>query len=77
MLVQLESTTKIVEVTINGQTLPARVWEGTTAMGVPCHAFITCIAVANDADQSQFERELIEQKPPSEEVAGIPMRMIF
>lgn len=70
MEVRLESTDKIV--TLNG--VPARLWEGHTAAGVPCHAYVTriavWIAVSNTEDSSEFDRELQEHRPPSEE-AGI------
>jgi hypothetical protein len=73
MNVQLHSTEKIVH--ING--LPARVWEGVTESGVPCHAFITRIAVARDQDATEFEKELQEHQPPSAEIQSIPLRMII
>lgn len=59
MKVTLESTDKIIELTLNNQTLPARVWEGETANGVKCHAYITRIAVLQADDASEFERRLI------------------
>ncbi len=79
MKVQLESTTKIVELVVNGATVPARVWEGATENGVTCYAFITRIACKNglDTDASEFERDLKEQKPPSVEMAAFPARMIL
>lgn len=77
MKVTLESTDKIVELTLNGQTLPARVWEGETANGVKVHAYITRIACAIDADASDFERELQECRPPSPGVAVIPLHLIL
>jgi len=73
----IESTTKLVEVVINGQRVPARIWEGTTEKGVPFHAFITRVAVKFGQDQSDFEKELIEQKTPSPEIEAIPGRLIF
>lgn len=60
MKLQIESTDRIV--LING--VPARVWEGTTEGGVPCLCFVTRVAVRNDRDSSEFERELLEQGPP-------------
>jgi hypothetical protein len=45
--------------------VPARLWEGTTAKGVACHAFITRIAVHRDLDATEFERELQEQHAPA------------
>ena len=77
MKVQLESTTKIVELVINGVTVPARVWEGHTENGVACHAFITRIAVANQDNAEEFERDLQEQRQPTPEVQAIPLRMIL
>lgn len=77
MKVTLESTTKIVELVINGVAVPARVWEGATDNGILCHAFITRIAVKNDDDSAEFERDLHEQRAPSPEIQAIPLRMIL
>lgn len=75
MKVTLESTTAIVEV--NG-IVKARLWEGKTESGIEIHAFITRIAVAKEADTSQFDRELEEQRPPSVHLADVyPARMFF
>ena len=46
--VTLTNTSKIV--TLNG--VPARVWEGKTAKGIPCHAFIT-VMPKGEADASR------------------------
>lgn len=73
MRITAESTEKIVHV--NG--VLARVWEATTADGVECYLFVTRVAVKRDADNAQFERELIEHKPPSVEAADFPARMIL
>jgi hypothetical protein len=76
MKITIESTSKIVE--LNG--VPARIWEGTTDTGVQVHCFVTRIAVhedANEFDVSQFERELMEQKPPSATVYAFPLSMIL
>ena len=73
MQVQLTSTTKIV--TLNG--VPARIWEGHTAAGVKCHAYVTRIAVHLDDDATEFERELQEHEPPSAEVMAIPLKLII
>jgi hypothetical protein len=67
----------MVELSFNGSIIPARVWEGHTEAGIPIHCFITRVAVAAGADQTQFERELKEQRTPSFEVASIPFRMIL
>jgi hypothetical protein len=73
MQVQLTSTTKIVK--LNG--VPARIWEGHTAAGVPCHAYVTRIAVHEDQDATEFERELQEHSPPSADVQAIPLAMLI
>jgi len=76
MKVTLENTTKIVTLTINGQSVPARVWEGVTERGIRCHAYVTRIAVHEDDDASQFEEELKEQRRPSAAIEAIPLRLI-
>jgi hypothetical protein len=53
----LEPTGQIVRL---GQR-PARVWIGKTSSGAPVQALIAAIAVESTEDQSNFERELIEQ----------------
>ncbi len=77
MIVTLESTDKIVELVINGQAVPARIWEGSTASGIPCHAYVTRIAVAPELDASQFERELRECRRATPAIAAIPLRLIL
>jgi hypothetical protein len=74
MKVTLESTDQIVD--ING--VPARVWEGTTAAGIPCHALITRIAVHKNDDATEFERELQETRPPSPALRDVyPARLVL
>lgn len=74
MTLTLHNTTKLI--TLNG--LPCRVWEGKTAAGVEVFAYITRVQVRRDADLTEFERELTEQRPPSVEAdAVIPLRMIL
>jgi hypothetical protein len=74
MKVQLESTTKIVE--LNG--VPARIWEGHTESGIEVHAFVTRIAAKEGEDLSQFEAELQECAKPSIDVdAAYPRRLIL
>jgi len=77
MRVTLDSTDKIVTVIINGQEVPARIWQGHTAAGVPCHAYITRIAVARDKDAAEFERDLAETAPLRPDVQAIPLRLVF
>ena len=77
MKVTLESTSKLVTLIVDGAEVPARIWEGHTEGGIPCHAFITRIAASADQDLSQFERELQERKAPSSDVEFYPLRLIF
>lgn len=77
MNVTLRSTTKIVEVEVNGEVLPARIWEGATESGIPVHAYITRIAVERLADASEFERELRECAAPSLAIASLPTRLVW
>lgn len=77
MRITLENTTKIVDLTLDGQTFPARVWEGQTASGIPCHAYITRIAVHRDQDATQFAAELLEQRTPSAAIAELPARIVL
>jgi hypothetical protein len=73
MKITIESTSKTVE--LNG--LPSRIWEGHTDSGIPVHCFITRIAVHENQDCTEFEKELQEHRKPSFELAAIPLRMIL
>lgn len=73
MKLTIENTPKIVD--LDGT--PARVWEGHTESGIAVLCLITRVAIRNDSDQVQFERELSEQKAPSPAVEAIPCRMIL
>jgi hypothetical protein len=77
MKVTLESTEKIVTLVVNGQDVPARIWEGETAGGIRCYAFLTRIAVHEDDNAAEFERDLREQVKPSPEIAAIPTRLVI
>lgn len=77
MKVTLESTEKVVQIVVNGTSVPARIWEGKSKKGIACHAYITRIAVANNDDSSEFEKDLTEHKAPTAEIAQIPLRLIL
>jgi hypothetical protein len=77
MIVTLHSTEKVVTLVIDGVRVPARIWEGKTAAGIACHAYITRIAVHEKADATEFEKELEEQAKPTAEVEAIPLRLIL
>lgn len=72
MKIELHSTGQIVE--LNG--VLCRVWEGTTAAGVPVSAFIARVAIDRAHDARQFERELVETPQPRPTEAW-PTRMVF
>lgn len=77
MKVTLENTSKVVILRINGVEVPARIWQGETAEGVQCHAYITRIAVAEGLNAAEFERDLEEQAKPRVDVAALPTRLIL
>lgn len=77
MEVVLRSTEKVVQLVINGTEVPARIWEGQTAGGVKCHAFITRIACHGDQDTTEFDQELQEHDPPSPDVQVYDLRYIL
>jgi len=78
MRVTLHSTNKIVQLVTNDGEIAARIWEGQTESGIPCHAFITRIAVDKDDHAAEFQRELVETRHPSPAVdAAYPLRMIL
>jgi hypothetical protein len=83
MKVTLESTNRTVMLVINGAQVPARLWEGSTANGIACHAFITRIAVAKTDDAAEFERDLQEHPNPRTPGLsdlfphGIPTRLVI
>lgn len=75
MKIELTSTSKIV--TLNGPVgeVKARIWEGTTAKGIPVHAYITLISCDSLADVTEFIEDLQEVAAPSQEVADLPDRL--
>ena len=77
MKITVQSTTKITRVCIDGEVVPARVWEGTTDSGIPVHAYITRISPQQRHDLDQFDREFEECAKPSAGVVIIPDILIF
>jgi hypothetical protein len=74
MRITIESTDRFVDI----QGVPARVWEGTSQAGVAVVCLVTRIAVLRRDDCTQFDRELVEQGPPSESaIAAFPLRMVL
>jgi len=58
--ITVESTELLVTLELYGIEVPARIWRGQTADGVPCMAYITRIAPMDAAGAEAFERELID-----------------
>lgn len=77
MTVTLHNTDKLVYLNIGGGQVPARIWEGETSSGIPCHAYITRIAVANDRDATEFEQELLQRRPATPAIAAIPSHLVL
>ena len=84
MKIEIESTTKIVTLVINGHNVPARVWQGETAGGIRVQCFITRISPEIpksdpkiDELTVEFEAELKRQADPRPSVEAIPLRMIL
>lgn len=74
MKLTLESTTKTLD--IDG--VPARIWEGHTEAGIPCHAYITRIAVDKADDMTEFLDELTEHRAPiNPDIDALPNRLIL
>lgn len=71
-MMRIVMTATDVITTLDG--VECRLWEGVTANGVRCKVFVHRVAVHNDDDQSQFERELQEQLPPGRHV---PLRSVL
>lgn len=69
MKITIESTEKLAD--LNG--VDCRLWEGVTENGIPCKVFVHRVAVREDRDSSQFDRELSEMPP----AVAVPNSMIF
>jgi hypothetical protein len=79
MKATIESTDRIVTITDpQGAKALARVWEGTTAAGIPFVAYITMVQVRSNQQAAEFERELQEHKlPEPETLRAIDLRFIL
>ena len=65
MKINMESTDKLTN--IDG--VPVRLWEGETEAGTKCKVFVHRIAVHNDDDPGQFEKELQEEMQPGQVIS--------
>lgn len=66
----IESTDKLTDM----DGVQVRLWEGVTEAGTRCRVFVHRIAVRDDEDAVQFDRELVEQIPPG---CHLPLSMIL
>lgn len=68
MRATITSTDRIVDIKAIGHDgmTKARVWEGVTEQGVIFTAYIPVVQVHKGEDNSVFERELSEHKPPED-----------
>lgn len=84
MKITIESTTKIVTLEVDGRFVPARIWQGETASGIPVQCFITRIAPEIKKSEPkekeltiEFQKELEEQAAPRMTVEAIPLHLIL
>jgi hypothetical protein len=73
----MESTSRLVGLVLDGQAIPARLWEGTTAGGVPVICWVTRIAPAHPDDIERFEHELSLGRDPSAAARATPARLVL
>ncbi len=71
MKITIESTSEIVI----ASGVECRLWEGVSEGGTKVQCLIVRIAADKDADLSQFEAELQEQRPPTIGQRAFPFRM--
>lgn len=64
MEIKIVATDQLTEL----EGVQVRVWDGTTAQGTRCKVFVRRIAVHQDQDSSQFDRELNKMLPPGRAV---------
>jgi len=78
--ITIESTDRVIVIQTGpgGPEVPARVWEGRTERGVPVAVLVTRIAAYLEHDQSEFESDLRETRPPSRHaLEAFPMRLVL
>lgn len=79
MKITIENTDQIVELLMNGSSIPARLWKGKTESGIEVNVMVTRIAIASTEDQAAFQRELQETPTTrAESYATIfPLRLVL
>jgi hypothetical protein len=78
MKVTIQSTTEVTQIKVAGQTVPARLWAGTTESGIPVHCYVTLISPqTHDAEAiAAFEREFMEHQV-RQELVSFDLRLIL
>lgn len=72
MKILLESTSAFVTLDTPDGSVPARLWEGTTASGVPLHAYVVRVFANNLDHAAELEGEMLtEQREPSPQVLAL------
>lgn len=84
MKITIENTPKVVELVVNGAKVPARLWQGETADGIPVQCYVTLIAPEvpegdPDIEQktAQFSRDLERVATPRASILAVPMSLIL
>lgn len=79
MKITIESTDTLIWVADerSGGFIPGRLWVGKTEGGIEIQCVVTRVAVAQNEDLAQFQRELLECRPPAAAVSVFPLRMVI
>ena len=79
MRITIENTSKVIDVRAGAErtAVPARIWEGETASGVPVAAFITRIVCLDNDRSAEFDAELQEVRAPRPDLEAIPARLVL
>ena len=77
MKITIESTTQMTTLVEGGQEILCRIWEGQTDSGIKVQVLGPRIAAKRGENLAQFERELIETRAPSGDIAAFPARLVL
>ena len=77
MKITLTHTDRVVSLDVDGDKIPAQVWEGQTADGARCAVFVTRIVCLDVGGVEAFRNALQETRAPSPEVAEFPVIMVL
>lgn len=77
MKITIQNTTKIVNLSTSGGTVPARIWEGQTESGIPVMAYVTRLSTPANGRLTEFENELQATTAPTAAAEAIPLRLIL